>query len=111
MLDDFNKFKEILFGKKSSIPLTDNDLISVLLTFPSCLVAAADNEIDTDERLYLMNISESLGDKDVSNSNKARLKSAERYRAFMWLLNEREKYEEFIFSCIKKYLDIHVGNG
>ena len=107
MLDDFNKFKEILFGKKNSIPLTDNDLISVLLTFPSCLVAAADNEIDTDERLYLMNISESLGDKDVSNSNKARLKSAERYRAFMWLLNEREKYEEFIFSCIKKYLDIH----
>ena len=92
----------MIFGAKNEVPLTGNDLISVILTFPACLVAAADGLVDEQERMYLLSISEGLGDDDCTTSDKARLFGAERYRAFMWLLNERENCEEkiVIYSMI-----------
>ncbi len=98
------KIEEALYGSGNPVPLEKKDLISVLLTFPACLVAAADGVVDVDERLYLMNISESLGEEDNSNSNKARLNTAERYRAFMWFLNNKTSSEDMIFSLIREYI-------
>ena len=97
--------RKILHGPNSEVYLDDHDLASILLTFPACLIAAADGNVDTAERLFLLNVSDSLGDGDVNQSSEERLKSAERFRAFMWLLNERENYEEEILNAIKLFLN------
>ena len=39
--------------------------------------------------------------------DKDRLAAAERYRAFMWLLNEREQCESFLLDCLKEYYSLH----
>jgi len=96
-----NTIRTALYGENNLVPLDDKDLASVLLTFPAALVAAADEEVDETERLFLLKISEELGDDDSGTSHKARLESAERYRAFMWLLNEQESFEKIIFDGIK----------
>ena len=102
--ENLQRIRTSLYGDRSDVPLDDADLISVLLTFPACLVAAADGEIDVTERLFLLNISEELGSEDVGQSPNARLESSERYRAFMWLLNERASYETPILQAIREFL-------
>jgi uncharacterized tellurite resistance protein B-like protein len=90
-----------LYGEENDVPLNDKDLLSVLLTFPAAMVAVADEEVDETERMFLLKISEQLGDDDAGTSHRARLESAERYRAFMWLLNEQKRFEEPILNGIK----------
>ena len=101
------KIKSMLYGVNNEVPLSDKEIISVILTFPACLVAAADGNVDQKERLQLMSISEGLGESDVAESDKDRLAAAERYRAFMWLLNEREQCEVFLLDCLKEYYSLH----
>ena len=106
-----NTIRTALYGENNLVPLDDKDLASVLLTFPAALVAAADEEVDETERLFLLKISEELGDDDAGTFHKARLESAERYRAFMWLLNEQESYEEIIFDGIKLLIEENSETG
>ena len=100
----FSEIKNQLYGVGQDVPLEDNELLSVLLTYPACLVAAADGVIDVAERLFLLNVSEELGDGDVSNSPERRLRSAERYRAFMWFLTEKDKCDQIILDGLKDFL-------
>ena len=102
--ENFKKVRNILYGVGQDVPLDDNDLISVLLTYPACLVAAADGVVDEAERLFLLNVSEALGDGDVSDSPIGRVKSAERYRAFMWLLNEKDTCDQIILDGLNDFL-------
>jgi len=102
--ENFSKIKNILYGVGQDVPLSDNDLLSVLLTYPACLVAAADGEVDVAERLFLLNVSEELGGEDVSESPDLRMRAAERYRAFMWLLNEKDKCDQIILDGLKDFL-------
>ena len=100
-----NEIRTMLYGDTNDVPLGDDELISVLLSYPACLVAAADGIIDVAERLFLLNVSEELGDGDVAQSPELRLSSAERYRAFMWLLNEKDKCDTLILDSIKEFLE------
>ena len=102
--ENFLKIKDLLYGVGQDVPLEDNELMSVLLTYPACLVAAADGVVDTAERLFLLNVSEELGDGNVSDSPELRMRSAERYRAFMWLLSEKEKCDQIILDGLKDFL-------
>ena len=102
--ENFSEIRNILYGVGRDVPIDDNDLLSVLLTYPACLVAAADGVIDETERLFLLNVSEELGDGDVSDSPVRRVKSAERYRAFMWLLNEKDTNDQMILDGLKDFL-------
>ena len=102
--ESFLKIKDILYGVGQDVPLSDNELMSVLLTYPACLVAAADGVVDTAERLFLLNVSEELGDGNVGDSPELRMRSAERYRAFMWLLNEKDKCDQIILDGLKDFL-------
>ena len=52
----------------------------------------------------MLDVSESLGEVDVASDSKARLASAERYRAFMWLLDNKKDLEDIIFSGIKEII-------
>jgi len=99
--------RDMLYGTGQEVPLGDNDLLSVLLTYPACLVAAADGKVDEAERLFLLNVSEELGDGDVSDSPSGRMQSAERYRAFMWLLNEKNKCDKIILDGLKEFLKLN----
>ena len=103
--ESFAQVKELLYGAGNEVPLDDNELMSVLMTYPACLVAAADGVVDETERLFLLNVSEELGDGDVSTSPEQRMRSAERYRAFMWLLNERDQCDHIILEGIKIFLE------
>ena len=102
--ENFSEIRNILYGVGRDVPIDDNDLLSVLLTYPACLVAAADGVIDETERLFLLNVSEELGGGDVSDSPVRRVKSAERYRAFMWLLNEKDTCDQMILDGLKDFL-------
>ncbi len=109
--EKLNKIRTALYGEKTLVPLDDENLISVILTFPAAMVAAIDGKVDETERLFLLNISEELGIEDPGTSHKARLEAAERYRAFMWLLNEQESYEEIIFDGIKLLIEANSETG
>ena len=109
--EKLNGIRTALYGEKNEVPLDDENLISVLLTFPAAMVAAIDGKVDETERLFLLNISEELGVDDPATSHKARLEAAERYRAFMWLLNEQESYEEIIFDGIKLLIEENSETG
>ena len=102
--ENLSKIKDLLYGVGQDVPLEDNELMSVLLTYPACLVAAADGVVDTAERLFLLNVSEELGDGNVSDSPELRMRSAERYRAFMWLLCEKDKCDQIILDGLKGFL-------
>ena len=116
LYDFLQDMKNILHGERGGVFLDNDELASVLLTYPACLIAAADGNVDEAERLFLLNISEELGEVDVSKSHEARLKSAERFRAFMWLLNERKKYDHKILNGIALFLKdnpeskVHIKN-
>ena len=103
--EKFAEVKDLLYGVGNEVPLDDEELFSVLMTYPACLVAAADGVVDETERLFLLNVSEELGDGDVSESPERRVRSAERYRAFMWLLNERDKCDQIILDVLKSFLE------
>ena len=103
--ENFSKIRNLLYGAGRDVPLSDNDLLSVLLTYPACLVAGADGVVDEAERLFLLNVSEELGDGDVSESPERRLAFSERYRAFMWLLNEKETCDQMILEGLKDFLE------
>ena len=107
MDDRLIEIRTMLYGETNQVPLGDDELISVLLTYPACLVAAADGIIDVAERLFLLNVAEELGDGDVDQSPDRRLRSAERYRAFMWLLNEKDKCDALILDSIKEFLKVN----
>ena len=109
--EQLNIIRTALYGEKTLVPLDDENLISVILTFPAAMVAAIDGKVDETERLFLLNISEELGVEDPGTSHKARLEAAERYRAFMWLLNEQESYEEIIFDGIKLLIEANTETG
>ena len=109
--EKLNGIRTALYGEKNEVPLDDENLISVLLTFPAAMVAAIDGKVDETERLFLLNISEELGVEDPGTSHKARLEAAERYRAFMWLLNEQESYEKIIFDGIKILIEDNAETG
>lgn len=96
-----NEIKSKLYGASVDVPLTDDELISVCLTFPGALVAASDGDFDTKERLLMLDISETLSDGDEATDSDARLGSAERYRAFMWLLDNKNDVEDLIFEGIR----------
>ncbi len=106
-----NTIRTALYGERNEVPLDDENLISVILTFPAAMVAAIDGKVDETERLFLLNISEELGVEDPGTSHKARLEAAERYRAFMWLLNEQESYEKIIFDGIKILIEDNSETG
>ena len=99
-----NTIKNQLYGEGVNVPLSDDEIISVCLTFPGALVAACDGNFDDDERLVMLDISETLGESDVASDSKARLASAERYRAFMWLLDNKKDVEDIIFSGIREII-------
>ena len=103
-MSNLNIIKNKLYGEGVEVPLTDDELISVCLTFPGTLVAACDGDFDNDERLTMLDISESLSDGDEATDSDARLGSAERYRAFMWLLDNKKDLEDIIFSGIKEII-------
>ena len=105
--EKFAEIKDLLYGEGNEVPLDDEELMSVLMTYPACLVAAADGVVDETERLFLLNVSEELGDSDVSESPEQRLRSAERYRAFMWLLNEKDKTDQIILDGLANFLEIN----
>jgi len=105
------KIRDMLYGVGQEVPLDDNDLLSVLLTYPACLIAAADGVVDEAERLFLLNVSENLGDGDVSGSPSSRMQSAERYRAFMWLLNEKDNCDEIILDGLKEFLKFNPNTS
>ena len=109
--ETLNKIRTALYGENTLVPLDDENLISVILTYPAAKVAAIDGKVDETERLFLLNISEELGVEDPGTSHKARLEAAERYRAFMWLLNEQESYEEIIFDGIKLLIEANNETG
>ena len=54
--ESFAQVKELLYGAGNEVPLDDNELMSVLMTYPACLVAAADGVVDETERLFLLNV-------------------------------------------------------
>lgn len=95
--------RTILYGNTTNVPLSDEDLISVIISYPAVLVAAADGVVDETERLFLLSVSEALGDGDASLSDKARLEAAERYRAFMLLLALGDKIEKTIINLIRPF--------
>jgi hypothetical protein len=106
-----NKIRTALYGESNLVPLDDENLISVILTFPAAMVAAIDGNVDETERLFLLNISENLGSDDPGTSHTARLEAAERYRAFMWLLCEKDTYEKDIFDGIKFLINENQQTG
>jgi len=105
--------KDMLYGNKNQVPLSENELISVCLTYPAALVAAADGNVDEAERLYLLNISESLDDEveEIGKNPSSRLAAAERYRAFMWLLNNKYMADSLILEGIKEFIEINQATG
>ena len=103
-MNTLNTIKSKLYGEAVDVPLSDDEIISVCLSFPGALVAACDGNFDDDERLLMLDVSESLGEVDVASDSKARLASAERYRAFMWLLDNKKDLEDIIFSGIKEII-------
>ena len=103
-MSNLNIIKNKLYGEGVEVPLTDDELISVCLTFPGTLVAACDGDFDNDERLIMLDISESLSDGDEATDSDARLGSAERYRAFMWLLDNKDEVEDLIFEGIRQII-------
>jgi len=109
--EKLNNIRTALYGERNDVPLDDENLISVILTFPAAMVAAIDGKVDETERLFLLNISEELGVDDPGTSHKARLEAAERYRAFMWLLNEQENYEKVILDGIKMLIEDNSETG
>lgn len=106
-----NEIKNKLYGDGVEVPLTDDELISVCLTFPGALVAACDGNFDAAERLTMLDISESLGDGDAATDSDARLSAAERYRAFMWFLDNKSEVEDLIFDGIKQIISIDDNAG
>ena len=106
-----NTIRTALYGERNEVPLDDENLISVILTFPAAMVAAIDGKVDETERLFLLNISEELGSDDPGTSHQARLEAAERYRAFMWLLCEKDTYEKDIFDGIKFLIQENQQTG
>ena len=106
-----NTIRTALYGERNEVPLDDENLISVILTFPAAMVAAIDGKVDETERLFLLNISEELGSDDPGTSHQARLEAAERYRAFMWLLCEKDTYEKDIFDGIKFLIEDNSETG
>ena len=106
-----NKIRTALYGESNLVPLDDENLISVILTFPAAMVAAIDGNVDETERLFLLSISENLGSDDPGTSHTARLEAAERYRAFMWLLCEKDTYEKDIFDGIKFLINENQQTG
>ena len=103
-MDILSQIRQKLYGDKVGVTLSDDELISVCLTFPGTLVAACDGDFDDAERLLMLDISETLGETDVSSDSRARLDSAERYRAFMWMLDNKDEIEDLVFSGIKEVL-------
>ena len=103
-MDYLKEIKHKLYGESVKVPLSDEDLISVCLSFPGALVAACDGDFDDAERLVMLDVSENLGDGNIAEDSSARLKSAEIYRAFMWLLDNKVDCEDLIFSGLKEFL-------
>ena len=104
-MDYLKEIKHKLYGESVKVPLSDEDLISVCLSFPGALVAACDGDFDDAERLVMLYVSENLGDGNIAEDSSARLKSAEIYRAFMWLLDNKVDLEDLIFSGLKEFLN------
>jgi tellurite resistance protein len=75
------------------------------------MIAAIDGNVDETERLFLLNISEQLGSGDPATSHQSRLEAAERYRAFMWLLCEKDTYEKDIFDGIRFLIQENEQTG
>ena len=86
----------------SGCQLTDEDLQSVLLSFPVCLVAHSDGLFDEQERLFLLEISELLGEEGDLDSIQGRLAAAERYSLFHWLLVNKDELEEPILLALRE---------
>ena len=59
-IEKLNKIRTALYGERNDVPLDDENLISVILTFPAAMVAAIDGKVDETERLFLLNISDGL---------------------------------------------------
>ncbi len=103
-MDYVKEIKDKLYGESIQVPLSEEDLISVCLSFPGALVAACDGDFDDAERLVMLDVSEELCDGNIAEDASARLKSAEIYRAFMWLLDNKAELEDLIFSGLKEFL-------
>tara|TARA_B100001027_G_C16265869_1_gene332046 strand:- start:3217 stop:3666 length:450 start_codon:yes stop_codon:yes gene_type:complete len=99
-----NEIKHKLYGESIQVPLSEEELISVCLSFPGALVAACDGDFDDAERLVMLDVSEVLCNGNIAEDSSARLKSAEIYRAFMWLLDNKAELEDLIFSGLKEFL-------
>jgi len=103
-MDYVKEIKDKLYGESIQVPLSEEDLISVCLSFPGALVAACDGILMTRKRLVMLDVSEELCDGNIAEDASARLKSAEIYRAFMWLLDNKAELEDLIFSGLKEFL-------
>lgn len=101
------KLRSIIYSDRAEVPLDDNDIVSVLLTYPACMVAAADGVVDQKERAFLLDVSEQLSNEDAINSSAVRLKSTELYRAFMWLLENKNEVEEDLLVLLKDFLSFN----
>lgn len=81
--------------------LSDEDLASVLLTYPACCVAVADGTFDDDERLFILEVCENLGDSDDPSSPQARLAAADRYACLMQLMEHRKTVDAQVLAALK----------
>ena len=97
------KIRQLIYQGDRDANLDTTDLVSVILTFPAALVAAADGIVDETERLFLMNLCEELGDGDASKSPLERLKAAERYRVFMQLLILDIEIQNSILELVNEF--------
>jgi len=85
----------------SNCHLSDQDLQSVLLSYPACLVAHSDGEFDEEERLFLLEVSELMGEEGDSETPQGRLAASERYALLHWLLINRNEFEAPILQAIR----------
>jgi hypothetical protein len=97
------KIRQLINQEDGDTYLDIEDIVSVILTFPAALVAAADGIVDETERLFLMNLCEELGDGDASESPLERLKAAERYRIFMQLLFLDTEKQSSILELVNEF--------
>lgn len=80
--------------------LSDEDLASVLLSYPACCVAIADGHFDEAERLFMLEVCERLGDQDPSDPS-GRLATAERFACLVQLVARRSELDSLILGALR----------
>ena len=89
------------FRSQTHIPLADDELASLLLTFPACCVAMADGRFDDEERRFILGVCESLGQEGADDPLASKLAAADRYACLMQFLARRAEFEATILAAIR----------